>query len=231
MTIELSELAAGLPMAASFALAVGMTAVREDRRRTALNEAMHELRRPLQALSLALPPGSDSVDSTLRLTADALERLDRAINGGSLEPRPEPVAVRVLLEQALGRWETQAALAGVELRLDPGIGDTTVVGDPLALAQAVDNLINNAIEHGGRTVVVEAVREGRLLRISVRDSGGSSSRRVCGRRLPGPSRHGNGLRVVSRVARAHGGEFELRRSGHGTSASLRLPLGEAAETR
>ena len=54
MTMELAEIAAGLPLAASFALAGGINTLREGRRRAALNEAMHELRRPLQALSLAL---------------------------------------------------------------------------------------------------------------------------------------------------------------------------------
>src|SRR3954447_25761137 len=55
MALELAEVAAGLPMAASFALAGGLTTLREGRRRSSLNAAMHELRRPLQVLTLALP--------------------------------------------------------------------------------------------------------------------------------------------------------------------------------
>ena len=78
MAMELAELAAGLPVAASFAAARGISSFREGRRRTSLNEAMHELRRPLQILSLALPAraGEDAaVDSSLRLaTAPLISR-------------------------------------------------------------------------------------------------------------------------------------------------------------
>src|SRR3954469_19252717 len=88
MAVELAEVAAGLPVAASFALAGGITSLREGRRRTLLNEALHELRRPLQILSLALPdssPRAAHVESSLELATVALERLDREINGAALE--------------------------------------------------------------------------------------------------------------------------------------------------
>ena len=44
-------------------------------------------------------------------------------------------------------------------------------GDPVALSQALDNLIVNAIEHGGPMVEVGARRHGRRLEITVTDSG------------------------------------------------------------
>lgn len=55
----LAEFVAGWPVAASLAVAVVAQGLRAGRHRTALNEALHELRRPLQAIALAAgPPGA-----------------------------------------------------------------------------------------------------------------------------------------------------------------------------
>ena len=106
-----------------------------------------------------------------------------------------------------------------------------VEGDRCALAQALDNLIVNAIEHGGPEIVVEA-RLGRgRLRLAVVDTGREPARSTRpGRwagpvaRLSGRRRHGHGLRVVGRTAAAHGGDFRLHRRERRTEAVLELPL-------
>jgi signal transduction histidine kinase len=231
MAVELAELAAGLPVAASFAVAGGIGSVREGRRRSSLNEAMHELRRPLQVLSLAVPDrdGNPTVGSTLQLAAVALERLDREINGGIVDERLQSLSPWLLLEEAARRWGPQAGLRGRALRLVWDAGEATILGRAFELAQAVDNLISNAIEHGSGEVTIEARREAPGISIAVRDAGAQvaepqpPSRRRPQRR----GRRGHGLRVAARVAREHGGDFELRRSERGTVAVLRLPLGLA----
>lgn len=227
MAVELAELAAGLPMAASLAWAGGITTLRDGRRRNALNEAMHELRRPLQVLSLVLPdrlPGDPAVDSSLRLAADALDRLDRQINGEGPAIITVRFSARPLVEEAVRRWKHQVASSGGSLVLHWKTGEAIVGVDPVGFAQAVDNLISNAFEHGGPSVTVGARTVGSLLAVSVRDSGksdrGGDPR---GRRLQG-GRRGHGLRLVSRFARAHGGDFELCREAEGTVATIRLPL-------
>jgi signal transduction histidine kinase len=230
MAVELAEIAAGLPMAASFALAGGISSLRAGRRRTALNEAMHELRRPLQALSLALPTdpkGQDAVDSSLRLAAAALDRLDREINGDIAELEVDLVPFMSLLEEAVGRWSPRAVAAGGGVRLRWVSDEQWVKGSGIELTQAVDNLINNAIEHGGGEVTIEGRREGIWLLVSVRDRGGKGShaRHSLRRSRHGSrSRHGHGLRVVARVVRTHGGSFSLRPAQSGIEARLRLPL-------
>jgi signal transduction histidine kinase len=230
MAVALAEVAAGLPVAASFALAGGITSLREGRRRSALNEAIHELRRPLQVLALALPEAELSkraVGSSLRLAADALEQLDREINGGPAEVGFSPVRVGSLVEGAVGRGESQAKLAGRHLRVRGDAGELWVEGNPLELAQAMDNLISNSIEHGGGEVIVEVDSTDRLVCIRVRDEGlhsGSFSWRRCRPRGRRCHRHGHGLRVVGRTAASHGGSFRLSRSAEGTVATLRLPL-------
>src|SRR3954452_10308974 len=101
MDLSLGQVVAGWPLAASLA-ALGVRGAQGERRRRALNECLHELRRPLQALALAAPaaPRSgdcDRVGSSLRLAAQALERLDLEINGGAATAATAPVRVEPLL--------------------------------------------------------------------------------------------------------------------------------------
>lgn len=237
MAIELAELAAGLPMAASFAMAGGIAALREGRRRSSLNEAMHELRRPLQGLALALPAGSsadEAAESSLRMAVAALERLDREINGERPLPEEKRVPLRPLVESAVERWRNQAKLNGVALRVRWTAGDSVFRGDPVGLAQALDNLISNALRHGGGEITIDVRATAGVLRLAVLDSGGatvtlrSRRRSVLRDRLAGRSRHGHGLRIVRRLAAGQGGSFRLRRRPGGTEARLELPLSGVA---
>ncbi len=235
MTLELAQLAADWPLGLSLAAAAGARGLRVGRRRTALNEALHELRRPLQALTLAAPAvakaGPAGVDSSLQMAALALERLEREINGEPATLAPAPIPAQPLVGSAVGRWKARAALAGGSLELRWRAGEAIVAGDRCGLSQALDNLIVNAIEHGGPTIVVAASRREGRLRIAVTDSGRASrpqSRRESPAelisRLSGRQRHGHGLRVVRRIAAAHGGDFRLRCSERAAEAVLELPL-------
>ena len=140
--------------------------------------------------------------------------------------------MRPLLLAAVGRWRGRAGLGGGELRVGTAV-PSVVEADPLALAQALDNLIVNAIEHGGPAIEVEARRRGPRLRITVTDSGRETRPPARRRslvevlaRLTGSGRRGHGLAVVRRVAATHRGRFRLRRSGRGSVAVLELPLAE-----
>jgi signal transduction histidine kinase len=210
--------------------------LRNGRRRSALNEALHELRRPLQAVALTAgprlaAPGGD--DDPIGLAAAALERLDREINGMPPAPAWGAVDARTLVQAAVGRWQARARLSEATLELRWNAGQAIVNGDRGTLAQALDNLIVNAIEHGGPTIVVAArCRNGRL-RIAVVDSGREArprSRRNSPAeviaRLSGRNRHGHGLAVVRRVASMHEGRFVLDRAPAGSLAALELPLAE-----
>ncbi|MGH2974414.1 MAG: sensor histidine kinase [Solirubrobacterales bacterium] len=237
--IELAEIVAGWPLAISMAAIAAAQGLRAGKRRNALNEALHELRRPLQAVALATGPrlaaagpGGDAIE----LAATALERLDREINGGPQAPVRGAIDGCSLVAAAVERWRAPAQLADASLELRWNAGQAMVGGDRCALAQALDNLIVNAIEHGGPTIVVSSrLREGRL-RVAVADSGRASrprSRRggpvAAVERLAGRGRHGHGLAVVRRVVVAHDGVFALRRSDRGTLAVVELPLIEVGE--
>jgi len=111
-----------------------------------------------------------------------------------------------------------------------------VVGDPLLIAQALGNLVENALkyapEHGA--IAVSARPEpGGVLALSVADDGPGIAEderpkvvqrfyRVDGSRgTPGV---GLGLSVVSAVARLHGGSLRLEDNAPGLRATLVLPV-------
>jgi two-component system, OmpR family, sensor histidine kinase BaeS len=230
---EVVEIVTGWPLAVSLAAAITVRGLQAGRRRTVLNEALHELRRPLHSIALATGTAGTPrvVESSVQLATVALERLDREINGGSGQVAMEVVAARPLLGTAVNRWKGRAALAGGSMALRWRAGGAMLEVDRLGLAQALDNLIVNAIEHGGPAILVEASRRGGFLRIGIVDSGRASrpiSRRETPAelvaRLSGRRRRGHGLAVVRRVAAEHGGSFSLRRSRYGSHAALELPL-------
>jgi two-component system, NtrC family, sensor histidine kinase HydH len=236
--IELAEIAVGWPLGATMAAVAAAQGLRNGRRRGALNEALHELRRPLQAIALAGaggPVGSPpAIESSVRLAAAALERLDREVNGGgSLRRPPEAIEMRPLLEAAARRWRARVNLGGGSMRLRWRAGRAVVIGDRVGLAQALDNLIVNAIEHGGPAISIDVRPHKGRVRIVVADSGRGArpdARRDTPAeviaRLSGRQRHGHGLAVVRQVAAAHRGRFALRRSEAGSLALLDLPLAD-----
>jgi signal transduction histidine kinase len=231
--IELAAIVAGWPLAATMAAVVAAQELRAGRRRSALNQALHELRRPLQAIALVgAGPGAPPpvLESSVTLAAAALERLDREVNGGAL-PRPrEALELRPVVEAAVRRWQARASLGGGSLQLRWRAGRAVVIGDRVDLAQALDNLLVNAIEHGGPAISVDARPHKGRVRIVIVDSG-SASRPPARRDAPAEviarlsgRRHGHGLVVVKQVAAEHGGRFALRRSVRGSLALLELPL-------
>jgi signal transduction histidine kinase len=214
-----------LLLLATFVAALAGLAIRAGRRRHALNEALHELRRPLQTMALTASNGS------VQLALSALARLDAELNGSERERRHGPVPCRALVEGAIGRWRSRVGLAGGQIELNWRAGVPVLRGDRADLAQALDNLIVNAIEHGGPLIKIDAVCRGANLRIAVADNGhasrppsraGSPAEVIA--RLRGRARHGHGLNLVRRVAASHGGRFAFERSEGGSMAVLELPL-------
>jgi signal transduction histidine kinase len=215
------------PLAATMAVLVGAR-VREARRRLRLNRALHELRRPLQALALAPAGGHaralDRVPAPLDLALAAVDDLDGIVNRSEPPIRPRPVACRALVAGAIERWRGPAARAGRSLALEWRAGAAIVSADPARVSQALDNLIANALEHGGLRVRVEASISAVGVRIVVANQGGLAR---ASHRDP---RRGHGLAVVRRTAAAHGGRFALRADGPDVIATLELPLAPMPST-
>jgi signal transduction histidine kinase len=219
----LGALAGGLwPVALSMAVVVAGGRVREGRRRRTLNERLHEIRRPLQALALAAEPSDAERPEPLELALAALSDLDREVNGGGIEFSRRPVEARMLAIAACERWRGRAAGAGRRIAVHWGCGDALADVDPLRVSQALDNLIANALEHGGGPITLEGLRKGDRIDLIVRDSGTTRGERL---REHADPRRGHGLRITRRLARGNGGELKVGSSRRtGTVAALVLPL-------
>jgi signal transduction histidine kinase len=193
-----------------------------------LNRALHELRRPLQTLVLleegsgqpAASPPAASRRGLLEVAASALQDLDGAVNGGVPSPPPRRFSCREVVLACLERWRPVAARAG-GIRVYWDAGPAPIEGNAARMAQAFDNLVANALEHGGPPVVVTAARVAGRIRITIANGVGEpATARI------GDPRRGHGTAMVSEVAAAHRGRFALCRTGSGCVAALELPLAE-----
>jgi two-component system sensor histidine kinase TctE len=214
--LAIASLAAALAIIVAFTLA----RARESRRRSALNRALHELRRPLQALVLEAGGEHGPGPHRLRVALTALHDLDLEINGGERRAELRPVDCRALVQPAVERWAGVAAASRRALTLRWRAGSASVLADPNRVAQALDNLIDNALRHGGLRVSVDAELCAAGVRITISDTGGAA----VSARGPRDARHGHGLAIVSRVAEEHGGRFQMVRTAAGARATLELPL-------
>ncbi len=141
-----------------------------------------------------------------RLLSDLLtvSRLERR----ALELNLERVEVSRLLATAASAARSNHQGAAVVVHDDE---DVLVDVDADRIAQAVDNLVGNALAHGSGTVHLSAEVVGRRVRVVVRDEGGGvqpDQRERLFTRFASGSAGGTGLGlyIVRELAVAHGGE-------------------------
>nr|WP_239523418.1 ATP-binding protein [Geodermatophilus normandii] len=212
----------------------------------------HELRTPLSAvlgwLEVVLDdPALDgghrrSLDIVTR-NAHRLERLvgdllfTAQVEAGRFVLTPGEVDLRDLVAAAEESARVTAAAAGVTLTAHLPASGPVVPGDAVRLAQAVDNLVSNAVKftpRGGRVEL--AVEAGdAAASVHVRDTGigipaaeqqrlGERFVRAASARRAGVPGVGLGLSITRAIATAHGGRLELAGTeGRGTTATLVLP--------
>ncbi len=226
-------------------------AVEHERRFVA--DASHELRTPLALLrteldlALRRPRSREELESALRSAAVETQRLSRLADDllliaradqGPLPMRREVLAAADLLADAATRFANRATSLGRELRVVET--DLHVEADPLRVGQALVNLVDNALTHGGGTVELSAEGRDGLVELHVRDAGSGFPlefrdrafdrfSRADGARSGGGS--GLGLSIVELVAGAHGGAAGLGEppSG-GADVWISLPRADAPAT-
>ncbi len=213
--------------------------------------ACHELRGPLTAARLGLQLGSRTgelsaarlraIDLELGRAALALDDLTSVRDPGRLPAAVEEIDLAELLADSVEAWSGAAAAADVELAMRWSGARAHVVGDRLRLAQAIGNLIANAIEHGGGgaaetgSVEVHGRSERAGARIEVSDHGPGLAAPIAelacrpdrrrGRRLGFGSyaARGRGLAIASAIAAGHGGRLAAAPSERGARLVLELP--------
>jgi signal transduction histidine kinase len=223
----------------------------------------HELNTPLAALGSAgqnladgIVAGDDHirrygqmiVRESSRLSDMVAQVLDFAgMRGGSSAAAVrERVRISEVVDRALDNCATLAGQSGITIEKELR-GDGVMEGDRASLVRAVENLVANAIRHGGegKKVRVRSSMANGALQLTVEDFGrGVAARDVPhlfdpfyrGRGSEQTRGSGLGLSIVRRIVEAHGGTVALdRRRERGASFTIRLPLiaekaaGRAAE--
>jgi signal transduction histidine kinase len=215
-----------------------------------LRTPLAELRSRLEELSLTRPPADETfaeietavadVDRVIRIF-NALLRLAE-IDTGMRRSGFVPVNAAELAAQAVELYLPAAELKGISLSFRDS-GPIPVAGDPLLLAQAVTNLIDNALKYArdGGKVTVEVLRRAEgAVEIAVADDGPG----ICDAEKPkAPERFyrgdtsrgtpgvGLGLSLVAAVAKLHGGALVLVDNHPGLRAQMLIELNGARAWR
>jgi len=211
----------------------------------------HELNTPIAALRAAGENLKDGIvgdgekltrygETIVRESARLGEMVAQVLDFAGIQARTsraphEPVDLHAVIAEAVAqcRWLVDGSAVDVETNIADDL--PPVRGDAQALTRAIQNLVANAIRHGGegKWVGVSASRNGNGVAISVEDRGpgidgrdaahlfepfyrGRNSGRVRGAGL--------GLSIVQQIARAHGGSVDVdRRRRTGAAFTLHLP--------
>jgi two-component system, OmpR family, sensor kinase len=215
------------------------------RQREFVSDASHELRTPLTVIrgQLQVLARSDEVtagdvrrvEAVVSTEVDRMQRLvddllllARTEEGGGLEL--EPVKVSRFLSEQL---EAVQPTADGRIALGP-VADGVVTADPHALAQAIRNLVRNAVEHTspGGSVRLSAESHGDRIEFAVEDDGpgipAAERRRVFERfhraRPTAGGGSGLGLAIARAIVEAHGGAIWAdETAGGGARVAFELP--------
>lgn len=196
---------------------------------------VHEVRSPVAALAALAETAADSrgesdaMPTLARLALAACRAIERIVMDVAVASvRLETVDVSALVRDAVAAQGIRGA--DVALVVDEGL---SVEGDAVRLRQVVDNLIANALVHGGASeVAVHASRSEGAVHVAVSDAGpGIATEHLAGifdagvrldADAPGS---GLGLALSRAIAGAHGGSLTARSApGEGATFTLALPV-------
>jgi two-component system phosphate regulon sensor histidine kinase PhoR len=222
-----------------------------------VQKVSHDLRTPLTSIKMFVETLQDrriadpaKVDECLEVLARETDRLtamvERLLEWARMEAgkrvyRPERTPVASVVDAALEGLDTQVKLGGLETRtqvrreLAEGLPEVEV--DPEALAEALLNVLSNALRYTGQTkeISVRAVQRDKEVVITISDNGPGipqheQSRifekfhRVVDPALPDVDGTGLGLAIVHHIVRAHRGRITVQSEvGRGASFHIYLP--------
>ncbi|NVB41366.1 HAMP domain-containing histidine kinase [Pseudenhygromyxa sp. WMMC2535] len=213
--------------------------------RETLANLAHDVRTPMSALKLGL--GAANLDpqegralraevehlDALFANLDTLARFETA----TIPLTREPTRLDSILERVALRLSVIAEDKGLRLELALPDEGPVIDADPVALEQAVGNLVHNAVKFAREEVTLGCFELGEEVVISVRDDGGAldlaelptlAERGKRGRRAADRDRgrpgQGLGLAIAREIVERHGGHLRLALDDSGgTLATLTLP--------
>ncbi|WP_168582919.1 sensor histidine kinase [Gephyromycinifex aptenodytis] len=205
-------------------------------------DAAHELRSPVASLRMQIEVEARLGDDSLaREVLPEIDRLARLIDdllllartsGAGPSGRREPVD----LGQVVGQVTQRYSQVRVPLQVHAEVGLVAVI-ERSGLERALSNLIDNAVRHAERVVLVTLSRDGEQAVIEVVDDGAgiaaADRERVFDRfvrldeardRDAGGS--GIGLPIARELLRREGGDVVLEDANPGVRARITLPLSQ-----
>jgi signal transduction histidine kinase len=220
-----------------------------DGQRRFMAEASHQLRTPLTSLRgnldiLARNPGmpaGEQAAAVAELRAEA-ERMSRLVDGllhlarGDAQGHGTPTAVDLVDQVAVEVARVRRVASRHDLCLQLPDRPVLVAAHDDLVDRALGNLLDNAVVHGGRHVVVTVAVERGGAVVRVRDDG----RGIAAEELPhvferfwrGPAARGRsgtglGLAIAAAAAKAMDGELTVDSRSGETTFQLRIPLAAA----
>lgn len=218
------------------------------RERMFVADASHELRTPLAILKaeLELSRRSTALDPTLKRSLESCaEETDRLIaltedllvlsstEDGKLPLALGELCVADVLRDAGVRFLARTDGCGRTITVVEPETAQRIIGDRSRLGQAIGNLVENALRHGGGTVQLSAVARNGHIDLHVSDEGPgfpedllehAFDRFVRGDSARGRGGTGLGLAIANAIAVAHGGCAGARnRAAQGADVWISLP--------
>ena len=218
-----------------------------QRERDFVADAGHELRTPLALLRTELELALRHADSpeelraAVRRSAQEVDRLAQLADDllliarserGELPLQVETLAADEVLATVVRRFRWRADELERALRPEAAAG-LRVRADRLRLEQALGNLVDNALRHGGGSVTLRAAAVNGSVELHVRDEGPGFPPDFLAHAferftLPAPGHDGAGaglgLSIVRMIAEAHGGSAQAANApGGGADVWLAVP--------
>lgn len=218
--------------------------------RHTISDISHQLKTPIAALNIynaILQQEAADAATVRKFTALAEQELDRMealvqsllkmarLDAGviALERRPENISE--LLEHIKGQYSFQAEREGKRIDLE-GDGQAVLLCDRTWLAEAIGNLVKNALDHTrrGDRILIRWQQSPCLSTIFVEDTGGGIHpedlyhifKRFYRSRFSKDTQGvGLGLPLAKSIVEAHRGTIEVRSElGQGTTFTIHFPM-------
>jgi two-component system sensor histidine kinase TctE len=202
-----------------------------------ISDAAHQLRNPIAGvLALAEAVKGAKTPDVLRTRSDDLIEAARETAGLANDlltlerarAAPRQDALRrfdaiLLLQKLADKFGKKANATDVRFLRDVPDRSFELYGDPVLFEQAILNVLNNALTHGGATlseICLSASTRAETLTVIVRDNGKGIApadfERALARfsQISPTSGSGLGLPIAQAITEAFGGQLELASSGH-----------------
>ncbi|MEM0922630.1 MAG: sensor histidine kinase [Pseudomonadota bacterium] len=216
-----------------------------------ISNAAHQLRNPIAGV-LSLAEAVERAPTPAEAKSRARDLLDAARETADLTDKlltlerakavsPAAFHERIDLNEALAEWLPgfrAKAPEGVSVSLGGETEQAPISCDPTMLREALSNLVDNAIRHGGPELseITISVETGPgILTLGVSDNGRGVPEADIPRAIerfaqltPGEG-SGLGLAIATAIAKAHGGTLDMKSLPQGLKVMLSLSVGGSAQ--